>query len=159
VSGDGSPNTFPDGSDLAPFRRRVGARLVDEVPFLLLHVIGVAVFGDVAVVDGTPAVDQPLWVVVAVVAAGVLYQTVMVAWRGQTLGKLAFDIAVVRADGGGRPDVNRSAIRALVPATAFAVPVLGPALAFGLMAWALRDRFRQGVHDRAAGTVVVRVGA
>jgi uncharacterized RDD family membrane protein YckC len=154
---DGPP--LPAGVVLAPLGRRLAARVIDEVPFLLVQVLCVALLGTVRTDGGSFDIEQPLWVSVAVVAAGVLYETAMVAWRGQTVGKLALDVVVVRADDGARPDLHQAALRALVPAALGAVPVVGPVLAVGAMAWALGDPRRQGLHDKGAGTLVVRAAA
>jgi uncharacterized RDD family membrane protein YckC len=152
---DAAERPLPAGLLLAPLWRRLLARLVDEVPFLAVQVLGVVLLGDVRIDDEGIAVDQPLGVVLGVVALGVVYETVLVAWRGATLGKLLFDLVVVRADSGRRPDRHQAALRALVPAALGAVPVLGPALALGAMSWAVWSPLRQGLHDRAAGTLVV----
>jgi uncharacterized RDD family membrane protein YckC len=81
------------------------------------------------------------------------YETLMLANGGQTLGKLLLGLRVVRAD--LAPPTTRDAlVRSLVIDLLWIVP-------FGWLIVALllgRDRRRQGWHDRAAGTLVVRSG-
>jgi len=74
---------------------------------------------------------------------------------GQTLGKRLRRLWVVQVDG-RRASVGRVTIRYLLPvALAVFVPQLGLVVALGVVGWALRDRNRQGLHDRLAGTLVV----
>jgi len=71
---------------------------------------------------------------------------------GQTLGKMAAGIKVV-ADNAGQPlDLGRSVRRTLL-CCLFAVPA-----GLGLLT-ALFSRDRRGLHDRLAGTRVVRASA
>lgn len=71
---------------------------------------------------------------------------------GQTMGKMAMGIKVVSADTNGSLDVGRSALRTLVWA-ALAVPA-----GLGFVS-ALFSRDHRGLHDRCAGTRVVRATA
>jgi uncharacterized RDD family membrane protein YckC len=71
---------------------------------------------------------------------------------GQTLGKMATGIRVVSVDDRMSLNVARAALRAVVWAL-LAVPA---GLGF-LSTWLARDR--RGLHDRCAGTRVVRAGA
>jgi uncharacterized RDD family membrane protein YckC len=98
---------------------------------------------------------------VAFATAGIwfLYNTAMVAWRGQTLGKMGVHAKVVRAAPGAGTGVGpgRAALRAVVPMLGAIVPVLGwlvPIVVYGAMLFTPR---RQGLHDLAAGTIVIRV--
>jgi uncharacterized RDD family membrane protein YckC len=80
-----------------------------------------------------------------------LYETLLTARGGQTLGKRLAAIRIVVADS-TTPDFGRSAVRAL-PILVLALPfawVLAP-LAY---LWALQADGR-GLHDLAAGTRVV----
>lgn len=139
---------------LATVSRRAVAKAIDGLVFVLPVLVVVARYSRV---DGDEVVlEAPLWVTLALAVANAAYETVLVAWRGQTLGKLALGIRVVAVDG-GRVGWARSGIRALVPMAAGAVPsVVAPVLAVGVYGWALVDPNRQGLHDKAAGTVVVR---
>ena len=78
----------------------------------------------------------------------VLYTVGFWTWRGQTLGKIALRVRVVGVD--GRPiGVGRAIVRYigyLVSALVF----LGGYLMIGL------TRRKQGLHDKIAGTYVVK---
>ncbi|HEV2721770.1 MAG TPA: RDD family protein [Thermoanaerobaculia bacterium] len=85
--------------ELAGIGRRFGALLID---WLILNVpIMVAVFATMAVAVSNKNFD-PIWLqpgILVVVAIYVTYEGLMLAARGQTLGKMAMRIKVVRADG------------------------------------------------------------
>jgi uncharacterized RDD family membrane protein YckC len=75
----------------------------------------------------------------------------MLAKGGQTLGKMLLGPRVVRADL-GPPTIQDGLVRSLVVDLLWIVP-------FGWLLLAVmieRHRRRQGWHDRAAGTPVVR---
>lgn len=79
-----------DAFPLARLLKRVGARAIDLVVWLVITVVVDLVTG-LAGVPGTS---------IAVSFAGMaLYETIMVMVRGATVGKLVFDLAVVKADG------------------------------------------------------------
>jgi uncharacterized RDD family membrane protein YckC len=71
---------------------------------------------------------------------------------GQTLGKMAFGLRVVPADGSSRMEPGRSVVRALVWML-MAIPA-----GLGFVS-TLLDPDRRGWHDRCAHTRVVRTGA
>ena len=110
--------------------------------------------------DEQPSVDElsdlvPGWLLVLPNAARAVYDAVLVAWRGQTLGKLALGLKVVRSDG-GRIEWWQAGIRAVIPQLAWLVPYVGIGLVLAVYLTAMIDPFRRGLHDRAAGSVVVR---
>jgi uncharacterized RDD family membrane protein YckC len=71
---------------------------------------------------------------------------------GQTLGKLMAGIRVVSSEPGGSVDLGHSAVRTLV----WALLAMPAGLGF---VTALFNRDRRGLHDRCAGTRVVRAAA
>jgi uncharacterized RDD family membrane protein YckC len=71
---------------------------------------------------------------------------------GQTLGKVAAGIRVVSADPGGTPGLAHAVLRTLV----WILLAIPAGLGF---ATALFSRDRRGLHDRCAGTRVVRAAA
>ena len=87
-----------------------------------------------------------------------LYDWSQHARWGQTLGKRAMGTRVVTAYGrsaiGAAAAARRSAVYALAPA----VPLIGGL--FGLLneLWLLWDPRRQCLHDKAAGTIVIKTG-
>ena len=88
-------------------------------------------------------------------AAWVLYRVVCTGRWGRTIGKCLFGIQVVRLeDPSTPPGLRRAAIRWVLPPLAGAIPLPGSGLLPYLMA--VRNHRRQGGHDQAARTVVVR---
>ena len=94
-------------------------------------------------------------IVLAVLALGmalhVAYHVVFVGGCGQTLGKMALGIVVVRLDGGG-VGYGRATLRCFGGLLAFACFGLG-------YAGVLFTANRRGLADWLAGTRVVKVGA
>jgi len=110
-----------------------------------------------------PAALEPiarlLLIFTVLAIAGVLYRVVTTAVWGAGLGKFMLGLRIVieqPAPGEpGTPGWGRSWKRWLVPQA----PGLIPLPATGLLAYvpAFKDSRRRGLHDRAAGTVVVDV--
>ena len=62
----------------------------------------------------------------------------------------------MRAIDGGSLDWFAAFTRALVPLALGVVPQVGPALGLAVYTFAVFSPRRQGLHDRAAGSLVVR---
>jgi uncharacterized RDD family membrane protein YckC len=93
-------------------------------------------------------------VVVVFGAAWVTTRIVATARYGRTPGKWCFGLRVVDATNPmAPPSLAKAALRWLIPQLSGAVPLPGT----GLLVYspALRDRWLRGLHDRAAGTIVV----
>jgi len=125
-----------DTAELATAGQRLGARLIDIVIGIVLTVI-------VSFVD-------PLLLPILVGAA---YETCFVALRGQTPGKMAVSIKVVRADNGTLPGWGPAAGRWVIPAIGYTLLILPGLLVHASLLWG--DR-RQGWHDKAVKTLVVK---
>jgi uncharacterized RDD family membrane protein YckC len=84
----------------------------------------------------------------------IAYLTYMWSSRGQTFGMIPFNLKVVDADTGGPLTMTKALIRAVVlyAEVLFCVCIVG--LVGGL--WMLWDPRRQAIHDKAAGTVVLK---
>ncbi|AZS86968.1 RDD family protein [Streptomyces griseoviridis] len=83
------------------------------------------------------------------------YDTVMISRTGQTLGKKWLKMRVANLDNGATPSVQTTLIRSLVLwiPFAFCCACIWTAIAGG---WSFFDRpYKQGLHDKAAKTVVV----
>jgi uncharacterized RDD family membrane protein YckC len=147
--------------------RRIGAACIDSVVLGVAGmIIGVANYSGFAAMG-----DRGRFVgwVISILYFGVLNSSI---GRGQTLGKRALGIVVV--DGNGhRVGIGRSLLRAVVLTTPFfvnGISVASPALMVfaGFLIWGLgfgviylllcNRRTRQGLHDFAAATYVLRVG-
>lgn len=125
--------SYPDSGpgSVATFGARLGAFLIDG---LLADLIGL-------IVNGGPHTSgkQNL----SVYLAFLLIEIVFVTLAGQTPGMRVLGIAVVRADRQGRPKLRWVLVRTLLLA------VVAPALVI--------DTNGRAMHDRAAGTVMLRV--
>lgn len=88
----------------------------------------------------------------------IAYDTVMIARTGQTLGKKWLRLRVANLDNGSTPSVQTGLIRSLVLwiPFAFCCACIWTAIAGG---WSFFDKpYKQGLHDKAAKTVVVSTG-
>ena len=159
-----------EGVELAGAGSRLGARIIDGIILAVVTII-LLVAGLLALVgvdiEDTESVEEGVeegaavffGAVLAAAAIGLLYEVVLIATRGQTLGKMATRIRVVRADNGLIPGWGKSFGRWLVPA---AFGILGSYIPFvglvALLVYAsiLWGKNRQGWHDKAAGTLVIK---
>jgi uncharacterized RDD family membrane protein YckC len=175
------------GLQIAPRSRRLLAWLLDVglfvVPAVALvdltgglallvrtarSVLGreLGILGNAAALPGSDLVGArtPLVQVLALVGvvvgfglAWVVVRIVATAWTGRTPGKWLLGLRVVdEANPTTPPRLAKAALRWLVPQVSSAVPLPGT----GAVVYApvLKDPWRRGLHDRAAGTVVVRAG-
>lgn len=125
-----------DTAELATAGQRLGARLIDIV-------IGIVIGIVVGFVD-------PLLLPILVGAA---YETCFVALKGQTPGKMAVSIKVVRADNGTLPGWGPAAGRWVIPTVGYLLLFLPGLLVHASLLW---DDRRQGWHDKAVKTLVVK---
>lgn len=90
------------------------------------------------------------------VAIALAYYWLQHALWGRTIGKRALRTAVVTASGRSKIGAGAAGIRAVVFIFGPVIPFMG--LIFWLLdnLWLLWDPRRQCVHDKAAGTVVIR---
>jgi uncharacterized RDD family membrane protein YckC len=85
------------------------------------------------------------------------YQIGFIATRGQTPGKMLVSTKVVDAVSYQLPSLTGAVMRFVVPSAAAFIPVGGGLLTMLVYAWLLWDPRRQGLHDKAANTVVIDV--
>ncbi|MGW0569656.1 RDD family protein [Streptomyces tauricus] len=86
------------------------------------------------------------------------YDTFLTTRSGQTLGKKWLHLRVANLDNGSTPSVQTSLVRALVlwVPFAFCCACIWTAITGG---WSFFDKpYKQGLHDKAAKTVVVSTG-
>ena len=144
----------PAGLALASFVARTGGWVVDQavagVPtFLLFYALGYTA-------DDMSSGSTWLWFNVMFLGLGLLHETIGV-WRfGRTVGKWLCRTRVVHAADGGSVSIGSAFLRSLVPAAVGVVPTIGTFLGMAVLMWAFIDPRRQGIHDKAAGTLVVR---
>lgn len=150
------PTSLPTGLDWrANISTRFWARLVDGLVLAVPSVTLLLVAGDVE--GGT--IDMPFWAVAATALIAALYEISFVALTGQTIGKRLLRIQVVDVASGRPPALGGATLRYLVPSAPALVPGVGALLGLLVYLSALWSPTRQGWHDRAAGTVVVRTAA
>jgi uncharacterized RDD family membrane protein YckC len=161
----GLPQYGPNA--LADPGQRLVARIIDGVIIGVVFVVLVVLFLIPASVTtsvtnrttgGTTTVGEPAaaFVVLGFIvpfAVFLFYEVGMIAVRGQTLGKMAMGIKVVRLADGQIPGWGPSFVRWIVPAAICFVPFL-PLLD---VLWLVWDENRQCLHDKAASSLVVRV--
>ncbi|WP_369236101.1 RDD family protein [Streptomyces sp. R21] len=85
----------------------------------------------------------------------IAYDTLMISKSGQTLGKQLLNLRVANLDNGATPSAQTSLLRAAVLwiPFAFCCACVWTAIAGG---WSFFDKpYKQGLHDKAAKTVVV----
>ena len=152
----GTPDQFPETgpNSLASIGQRALGRLIDFIvlliPFFLI------VLPKVDTSSKEPTVDLSSGSRLLLLLAPLIYETVLIAWRGQTVGKIAVGTRVARLGDGGTPIPTQAGIRAALPVGATLVPIVGGILSLAVYLVAIVHPLRQGWHDRAAGTVVVR---
>lgn len=120
------------------------------VTFFLLSLITVVTIsngyiGDLIGPLGS-AVLLALFALIAVLVI-VYYENALIVMRGQTLGKMAMNIKVIRSDDAGLPDWNKAAARMIIFFS------LGGLFSSMTMLW---DKERQAVHDMGSSTFVVQ---
>jgi uncharacterized RDD family membrane protein YckC len=140
------------GHDLAALPSRLGAALLDAL------LIVPACLPALGVILALGPQAQSLGIATALCGAGVLVlcQWVLLAVSGQTLGKKAARIRIVRYEDGGDPGFGRAvSLRSIVPGLVGAIPIIGTffALVDILMIFGGEHRC---LHDKIAHTIVVR---
>ncbi|MGW2617708.1 RDD family protein [Streptomyces sp. NPDC001500] len=145
---------------LADSGRRTLARIIDMVIVFIVVTLLAWAFGVAQYTMNADKIEfgktfgRELLAVILYVA----YDTVLTTRTGQTLGKRWLGLRVADLDDGSTPSVQTSLIRALVlwVPFAFCCACLWTAICGG---WSYFDKpYKQGLHDKAAKTVVVSTG-
>ena len=141
-------------NSLASLAERGIARAIDILlPTVPVVIVIVVLMTRQAEPDASKLPPWPRFLLIGLVLA---YETGCVAWRGRTVGKVLLGTRVARVLKGTKPDFTQAFMRALVPVAALAVPTVGLGLYFCVFLSATFSPIRRGLHDHAAGTVVVR---
>ncbi len=144
----------PAGLTLAPIGRRIFGLILDQLIVAFPAVIVVIALGFTP--SDTITSRSLLTFNIALTSTAFVYETIMIAMLGRTVGKIALGTRVVRLLDGRRPGWSESAMRALVPLAFGSIPKVGVFLGVMVYSLALWNPLRQGLHDKAAGTLVVR---
>ena len=143
-----------DDPPLASVAQRVGGALIDGL--LTSMVVVIPLLLGLVELD---SIDEtlPAPVILGLFLFGAIYTIVPTALWGQTLGKIAVGSRVVAEDDGSLPGWRRAALRWALPGVVGRLPLVGLWVGLAIMASLVWDPRRRGLHDRLAGTVVVRV--
>jgi uncharacterized RDD family membrane protein YckC len=144
----------PAGLTLAPIGRRVAGLILDQLIVAFPAAIVALALGYMP--SNTLTSRSLLIFNISLTSASFVYQTLMIGLLGRTLGKMALGTRVVRLVDGRRPNWSESAMRSLVPLALEAIPRVGVFLWMMVYSLAMWNPLRQGLHDKAAGTLVVR---
>lgn len=141
---------------LAGMGRRLWARIID---WMLMAVVGLIVLLVVfsSLSDNEMGLLVALLVITLVfLAVLLLYEVSMIAALGQTLGKKWAGVKVIRADNGAVPGWGKSFVRWLIPSVVSVIPIIGNAATLVVYLSPVFYPTRQGWHDMAATTAVVK---
>ncbi|MFF9058539.1 RDD family protein [Streptomyces sp. NPDC014882] len=142
---------------LADSGKRTLARIVDMILVAVVVWLLTWGFGVNEYAADNIEVGKSLAQSVVAAVLYIAYDTFMTARSGRTLGKKWFGLRVADLDDGSTPSVQTSLVRALVlwVPFAFCCACLWTAICGG---WSFFDKpYKQGLHDKAAKTVVVSV--
>ncbi|GAB4007035.1 hypothetical protein GCM10029992_59610 [Glycomyces albus] len=137
----GSETTETDGvgQDLAPLGQRFTALLIDWISCLVLGytLSALTPLGDVTA--------HPVANNISIATLFILYRTIALGFGSQTLGMAVMRIACVSARHGDGLSLGSALIRSILES------IVLPALT------ALADPYHRGLHDRASGSVMLKV--
>ena len=161
--------------------RRLGAFLIDGLLLSPVWIIGVIAFVVPRLTQDplwqrlnanhppTPAETQELarqlqtrlfvpFLLTGIAAAVIsgIYNATLTRLRGQTVGKMAVGIVVVQIADGSLPTWGNAISRWALPAAAGLVPWVGSLAVLLIYLWIFWDPNKQGLHDKVAGTIVLR---
>ena len=149
--------------ELASPGARLGARLLDGVILFIAVIVLALIFGvSISLSAGSDegsglALGAILGLLLLFGLAGIAYEVTMIALKGQTVGKMATSVKVIRADNGQLPGWGKSIGRWIIPTLLNIIPFVGWILALLCYVSLTWDKVRQGWHDKAAATLVVKV--
>jgi uncharacterized RDD family membrane protein YckC len=139
---------------LASIPQRVGGALIDGL-LTSMVVVTPLLLGLVDLESLEAALPAPI--VLGLFLFGAIYTIVPTAIWGQTLGKIAVGTRVVAEEDGSLPGWRRAAVRWALPGIIGRLPYVGLWVSLAVMASLIWDPRRRGLHDRLAGTIVIRV--
>jgi len=118
------------------------------VQFVLSLLIGLIISMLGIAVEGDPAVNMVIWLFGASIS--ITYAVFFTGYCGQTPGKMALRIKVIRTDG-SQPSYGRAALREVLGK--FVSSIL---LGIGYL-MVIFDSQKQGLHDKIADTYVIKL--
>lgn len=141
--------------EIASFGRRVIGFLADQAFLVIITLILARLLGIEIVEDD--ALRLPTDLVITRAIASAVYYIAFTMSGGQTPGKMLVGTRVVMERTGEIPSIGPSVLRWAVPGIPEAPPGLS-IIGMSVRAWSLVDYRNRGLHDKAAKTVVIRLG-
>ena len=145
--------------EFAGFWRRLGAYFIDFIALSIVYSILAPFqwFGFVAFWDVGDIFNTPVWFTLPYLIfgnllsllIGVAYFVAFWVWRGQTPGKMALSIKLIRTDG-SKVTLGAALLRYLGYIVSTVIFFIG-------FIWIAFDSRKQGIHDKIANTYVVRL--
>lgn len=140
---------------VASLAQRIGGVLVDGL--LTSMVVVVPLLLGVIRFDSVQDLQISAGWATVLILFGAVYTIVPTAVWGQTPGKLAVGTRVVVDADGSLPGWRRSIIRWFVAEGVGRIAYVGIWISLAVLVSVVVDGRRRGLHDKAAGTIVVRV--
>ena len=145
--------------EFAGFWRRLAAFLIDFVALSVILSIFASPqwFSLVSLWDVDEIFARPMWLVFPYLVfsnllsllVGIAYFVAFWVWRGQTPGKMALSIKLIRTDG-SNVTIGDALLRYLGYFVSAAILFIG-------FIWIAFDSRKQGLHDKIADTYVVKI--
>ncbi|MGH3128666.1 MAG: RDD family protein [Gaiellaceae bacterium] len=149
------PGDAVTGAQLASWGRRAGGWFVDLLVYVVAFVATFALALTTEDATGEVSTFAALLIFVVWFLGPTLYAWLMVGAWGQTVGKMAVGITVVRSADARRVSYLRSLGRAV---STWLLGLLFFPIVLAYL-WPLWDERNQTLYDKMAGTIVVRGGA
>ncbi len=145
--------------EFAGFWRRLGAYFIDFIALSIVSSIlapfqwfGFVVFWDAGNIFNSHVWPAPPYLVFGNLLSlliGVAYFVAFWVWRGQTPGKMALSIKLIRSDG-SKVTLGAALLRYLGYIVSSVIFFIG-------FIWIAFDSRKQGLHDKMADTYVVKI--
>ncbi len=148
--------------EYAGFWMRLGAHLIDGIilgiiGWIIGYIIRLVGYGVLtgkeeigfALSTAEGGAEFPILLSLIGCVIGVVYCVAFWTWRGQTPGKIALGIKIIRTDG-SPIDLGRSILRYIGYIISSFILMIG-------YLWIAFDPRKQGIHDKIAGTYVIRL--
>jgi uncharacterized RDD family membrane protein YckC len=160
----GGTNGIPPNIEIATMGRRLGAFLIDVIIMSVIMVLLAVLFLGVPAMASDPKnADNSVLFSTAYLAfllvdflVFLAYQIALVALRGATPGKMILGMRIVRTENGQVPGWIPAILRWLIPFIGAFFCGIGQVVVY-LSPFFDSSGRRQGWHDMAAKTVVIRV--